>query len=74
MSTIVAIRVPKQLKEALEELGIDYSREVKEFLERRVREERLKRSIEKLEEFKRGLGKIDGNLAARFIREVRESR
>ena len=51
-----------------------YSREVKEFLEKRVREERLKRSIEKLEEFRRSLGKIDGNLAAHFIREVRESR
>jgi len=74
MSAIVAVRIPKQLKEALEELGIDCSREIKEFLERRVKEERLRRSMESLEAFRKSLGKIDGNLSAHFIREVRESR
>ncbi len=43
MSVVLSVRVPKWLKEELERLGIDYSREIREYLERRVREELAKR-------------------------------
>jgi len=38
-----------------------------------VREERARRLREKLDSLSRRIGKIEGNLASRFIREDRES-
>ena len=38
-STVLGIRIPKRLKEELERLKINYSEEVRKYLERRVREE-----------------------------------
>ncbi|WP_054843229.1 hypothetical protein [Vulcanisaeta souniana] len=76
MSVVLSVRVPKWLKEELERLGIDYSREIKEYLERRVREELAKR----LEaQYEGGLLRDSpvirgGNLAVEFIREDRNAR
>ena len=74
MSVVLSIRVPKWLKEELERLGIDYSREIKEYLERRVREELAKRLETQYEELLRDSPVIKGNLAVEFIREDRDAR
>lgn len=74
MSTVIGVRVPKWLKEELERLGINYAKEIREYLERRVREEKLKRVLREIAEIRRRIGRVEGNLAAEFIREDREGR
>ncbi len=74
MSVVIGVRIPKKLKEELERLGIDYANEVREFLEKRVREEKARRLLQKIEEFRKGIQIIERNLAAELIREDRESR
>jgi len=71
---VLGIRVPRQLKEELERLGIDYGREVREFLARRVREERARRLREEAEALAREIGRLSGNYAVEFVREVRDER
>jgi len=74
LSTVIGVRVPKWLKEELERLGINYAKEIREYLERRVREEKLKRVLREIAEIRRRIGRVEGNLAAEFIREDREGR
>lgn len=70
-TTVIGVRVPKWVKEELKKLGIDYAREVREYLIKRVREERARRLIKEVNEFRRKVGRVEGNLAAEFVREDR---
>lgn len=71
-STVIGVRVPRWVKEELERLGIDYSREVREYLIRRVREERARRLINEIDKLAERIGRLRGNLSSEFIREDRE--
>ncbi len=74
MTTVIAVRIPKNLKKALDELGIDYAEEIRHFLRERVRREKMKRMLNKIRELRRKGPKLKGNLAAEFIREDRDTR
>ena len=52
-TVVIGVRVPKWLKEELERLGINYAEEIREFLLRRVREERLRRLAAAMDEVRR---------------------
>lgn len=71
-TVVIGVRVPKWVKKELEKLGIDYSREIREYLINRVREERAKRLIKEIDELAEKIGYIKGNLSSEFIREDRD--
>ena len=74
MSDVIAIRVPKKLKEELQELNMDFADDVRECLERKVKAEKLNRVMEEVDEFRNKLGKKTGVTAssADIIRDDRE--
>ncbi len=74
MSDVIAIRVPKRLKDELQELKMDYADDVRECLERKVKAEKLKRTMKEIDIFRNELGKKTGITAssADIIREDRE--
>jgi len=72
MSSVIGIRVPKKLKEDLEKLDINYSEEVRKFLEYLVRKKKAEKILRELEDLERTIGRIEGNLSVEFIREDRE--
>ena len=49
MSVVIHVRVPRRLKERLEELGVNISEEVRRLLEERLRQLELERLVEELE-------------------------
>ncbi len=71
-SVVIAVRIPRKLKEELDALGINYSEEIRRFLEQRVREEKAKRLIKEIEEIAKSIPRISGNLAIEMIREDRD--
>ena len=71
MSCVISVRVPRELKRRLEELGIDYAREVREYLEKRVREVLARRLLREFRELNRRI-RVEGNLAVEFVREDRD--
>ena len=73
MSVVISLRIPRELKESLEELGVDWRREVREYLERRVREERKRRLLERAREVRRRVGRLTTD-SAELIREDRDAR
>ncbi len=68
---VIGVRVPRRLKRELEELGINYSEEVRKFLENLVRKKKADRIMRELEDLERSIGRIRGNLSAELIREDR---
>ena len=74
MSTIIAVKVPKELKRKLEESGIEYSKEIRKFLEELVRRETVRRAVARALEIQRKIGKVKGNLVAELVREDRDGR
>ena len=62
------------MKEELERLGIDYASEIRAFLERRVREEKMRRVLEEIKRIRERIGWIGEDLAASFVREERDGR
>ena len=74
MSVVIGVRIPEKLRKEMEELGIDYSKEIREYLEKRVREEKTKRILRKLNDLQSRTKRIDDNLAPKIIREEREAR
>jgi hypothetical protein len=74
MSDVIGIRVPKRLKEELQELDLDYAEEVRACLEKMVKIKKLKKALEEADEFRNNLQKKTGltSSSAEFIREDRE--
>ena len=74
MSDVIAIRVPKKLKEELQALNMDYAEDVRDCLERKVKAEKLKRVMKEINEFRNQMGKKTGitESSADVIREDRE--
>ena len=66
------MRVPKRLKEELERLGVNYSDEIRRFLEELVRRKKAEKIMREIRDIEESLGRIEGNLAAEFVREDRE--
>jgi len=67
----LSIRIRKELKEKMKEVGIDWRREIEEFIERRIREVELAKVLEALDEALRGVPPSP-EPAWRSIRESRE--
>jgi len=72
MITVTGIRVPKKLKEELDRLNIKYHDEIRRFFEKRIREEKMKHIMKKIEAIRKQTEKTDKNTAAEFIREDRD--
>lgn len=74
MSEVIGIRVPKKLKEELQELNLDYADEVRACLERMVKQKKLKKALEEVDEFRNKLYKKTGLTpsSADIIREDRD--
>jgi hypothetical protein len=74
MSEVIGIRIPKKLKQELQELSVDYAEEVRLCLERIVKQKKVKKALEEANEFRKNLHKKTGltSSSAEFIREDRD--
>jgi DNA-binding XRE family transcriptional regulator len=74
MSDVIGIRVPKKLKQELQDLNFDYAKEVRSYLETVVKKEKLKQAMKEVDKFRNDLGKKVGVTAssADIIREDRD--
>jgi len=75
VSEVISVRVRRELKRGLEELGIDYAEEIRRFLEELVARERLRRVLDRARALRRELEGEVGLLpsSAELIREDRDA-
>jgi len=74
MSDVISVRVPKKLKDELQELKMDYADEVRECLERKVKAEKLKKMLKETDAFRAELARKTGltKSSSDIIREDRD--
>jgi len=75
LSVVISFRIPKELKRKMDELCglINWSEEIRRFIEKRVREYEQLRAIEELEEIIRSISIAPKGTAMRYVREDRDS-
>ncbi len=74
MSVVLSIRIPKKLKEEMDELKdlVDWPKEIREFLEKRVQRYRRMKVLREIDKELEKLPPTPRGLAARLVREDRE--
>jgi len=74
MSDVIAIRVSKKLKDELQELNLDYAEEVRMYLEKVVRQKKLKKAMREVNNLRNELSQKIGTTepSADIIRQDRE--
>ena len=72
MSEVVSIRVPRELKEKMKKYPIDWSSEIRRFIEERVRALELLEVLDEIE--RRAVKRMVRVNSVKLIRESREER
>ena len=75
MSVTISFRVPKELKRKMDELRdtVNWSEELRRYLERRIREYEQLKAIEEFEKVIESLPPSPEGTAAKYVREDRDS-
>ena len=75
MSAVFSIRIPRRLKEEMEELKdlVDWRSEVAAFIEERVRAYKRLKALQRVDEVLEKLPETPKGLASRLVREDRGS-
>ncbi len=75
MSVTVSFRIPRELKKRMDAFRgyVNWSEEIRRFLEQKVRELKQLKAIQELEELIEKLPPLPRGIAARYVREDRDS-
>ncbi len=71
VNEVVSFRIPKELKKRMKEMNINWSEEIRSFIEEKVREHRRKVKLKEIDEMLRDVRTRKS--AARYVREDRDS-
>ncbi len=75
MSVTVSFRIPRELKKRMDELRnfVNWSEEVRRFLEQRIRELEQLKAIEELENVIKNIPRMPSGSVTKYVREDRDS-
>ncbi len=75
MSTVISVRIPKKLKEKMDELKdmVNWSEEIRKFLEKRVEELHRRKVLEEIRKVLEKIPESPKGTAAKYVREDRDS-
>ncbi|RLE86884.1 MAG: CopG family transcriptional regulator [Thermoprotei archaeon] len=73
--SVISVRIPRELKKKMDSLRgvVNWSEEVRRFIERRIREIEQEKAIEELEELIQRLPLMPRGHIAKYVREDRDS-
>jgi len=72
--SVITVRVPRELKEEMKKLNINWSEEIRKFIAQRIDEELRKRRIGEALAMLKGTGSVERGFAEKAVREDRDSR
>jgi antitoxin component of RelBE/YafQ-DinJ toxin-antitoxin module len=73
MSTVISVRIRREIKEILEESGVDISEEVRRFLEELAWRVKTRKFIEHWNELLKDVKPSEKGFSVKSVREDRES-
>ena len=71
---VITVRIPRELKEAMEKLDVNWSEEIRRFIARRVDEELRRRKLEDAITVLRETEGVERGFAGKAVRKNRNSR
>jgi len=76
LSAVISVRIPKRLKSEMDEFSgeVNWSEEIRKFLEKRVRELRKEKTLARVRSIIERLPEQPQGTAAGYVREDRDSR
>lgn len=72
MSSVISIRIRKELKELMDKVDVDWSNEIRKYIEKKVREELKKKFIHDAKKLREKIGVESSIPSYKLIREDRE--
>lgn len=73
MSDVVSFRIPPELKKRMKEIDINWSEEIRKFIETKIREYRKKKALEEINAMLSNLPGAEKGTAKKYVREDRDS-
>lgn len=74
MSVVISIRVPRELKEKMDRIkGVNWSEEIRKFIEERITQFEVERLLEKVKEDLRDIPELPPGTIAGWLRSDRDS-
>ena len=70
---VISFRIPKNLKKSMKEIDINWSEEIRRFIEARVREEKRKKALKEIDAMLSGLPRAKKGTARSYVRDDRDS-
>ncbi|ASJ17401.1 hypothetical protein A3L04_10135 [Thermococcus chitonophagus] len=70
---VVSFRIPKELKRSMKEVDINWSEEIRKFIEAKVREYKRRKALEEIDAMLSNLPKAEKGTAKNYVREDRDS-
>ncbi|ASI98379.1 type II toxin-antitoxin system VapB family antitoxin [Thermococcus celer] len=70
---VLSIRIPRELKRKMKEVDVNWSEEIRKFIEAKVREYRKKKALEEIDKMLAGLPETEKGTARKYVREDRDS-
>jgi len=69
---VISFRLPKEVKESMKEIDINWSEEMRKFIERTIRNYKKEQSIKKIDSMLRTLPRTKKGTASKYVREDRD--
>jgi len=73
VSNVVSFRIPPELKKRMKEIDINWSEEIRKFIEAKSREYRKKKALEEINAMLSNLSGAEKGTAEKYVREDRDS-
>ncbi len=70
---VISFRIPKELKRSMKEIEINWSEEIRKFIEEKVREYKRMKALEEIDTMLASLPRARRGTARNYVREDRDS-
>ncbi|ANF23336.1 hypothetical protein [Thermococcus piezophilus] len=70
---VVSVRVPDELKAKMKEVNINWSEEIRKFIESKIREYNRKKALEEIRTLLKDVPGTEKGTAAKYVRDDRDS-
>jgi len=70
---VISVRVPKELKRMMKEININWSEEIRRFIEEKIKEYRKLKALEEIDSMLSDIPEVRAGTAKNYVREDRDS-
>ncbi|AFL94310.1 hypothetical protein CL1_0095 [Thermococcus cleftensis] len=71
--TVIIIRVPDELKEKMKKYDINWSEEIRRFIEQKIRDEEKAKLLDEIDSFLKSVPTLERGKATKLVRDSRDS-